>query len=203
MRTQRGAIGTIVLLAGLVGLGWGIWPAPQVTHTLEISPAQMVVPGDAASAVMERRRMTLIFPAWLRAGETAQVRMTFEPLPAKADLPQKVDVTRRYAVFTRASLDLPGLEVTPAGPAGQILSPGKPVTFWWVLEGAQAGNFDGTAWLSLRFDPLDGREPLMQALAAPRMNVKVRRFLGLGGPAGRFAGGAAGVVGLLLLVRRR
>jgi hypothetical protein len=191
-----------LLTGGLSMLVWGYLPVGEATRSLEFTPTQMSVPGDESSALLERRGLFLIVPTWLRAGETGRARLTFEVLPEELNLAETKGAEEQYAVFVEARLDLPGIAVEPASTAGQILPAGRNVVFWWKLTGSQAGSYEGTAWLSLRFEPLTGGETRNQALAAPRVKLEVRRLMGLGGTAARLVGGGGVVASLFALFWR-
>ena len=154
------------------------------------------MPGDDSAAVLEARRLSILIPVWVRLGDTAETRLTFEALPTNIAPLQKSDATINYAVFVETRLDLPGFTVDPPGIAGQILPAGRTVVFWWRLSSARVGSYAGTAWLSLRFEPLAGGEALFQALAAPRVKVEVRRLLGLSGPPSRWVGSLLVLIGV-------
>ena len=176
-------------------LAWGFWPPRQTTHLLEIDPEQMGVPGDESSAVRDARRLSLVTPVWLRLGDSAKARLTFEPLPAQAIPAGKRDAALNYDVYVETRLDFPGLSVDPPGSSGQILPAGRTVVCWWQLTALRAGSIEGTAWLSLRFEPHQSGNAIIQALAAPRVRVQVRHLLGLSGAAARWVGSLLALVG--------
>ena len=185
----------LLSLAGLT-LAWLYWPVSQVERVLDFSPQQML-PSAGVEPLLGPRRMHLTFPAWVRLGDQASIRLTFSPLPGESVTPAQ----NPYTIYAETHLDMPKLNPDPSGVAGQVLPPAQAVTFWWQLHPDRAGLAEGTAWLSLRFEPLDGGEPLVNAVAAPRLSIPVRGFLGMSVTAVRWLGGLSALCGLLALFR--
>jgi len=191
-------IGLVAALYGVCVLIWGKWRAPEVTHSLEFMPEAMAVQetGSPKPALLELRRMNILYPEWLRDGDTAQVRLTFEALPGGDVLTELTDANPHYDVFVETSLDMPDLNISPRLTEGQILPAGRTVTFWWTITGVKPGTYTGTVWLRLRFQPKEGGDESTTTLAAPRITIQISRILGLNGQAARWLGGLCLVIGL-------
>jgi hypothetical protein len=201
-------LGLLLLGLGFTSLGWGFWPLPQRTHTLVFTPAQMQLLG-MEGVQLGGRRLTLTYPVVLRLGDPGQARLVFEPqplgTPAAGAAPNRGGnpggLAGATGVTVETRLELPGLAVAPAGVSGQALPQDRAVTFWWEIAAQEAGDYEGTAWLSLRLTPeshgLD-TELQPQALAAPRVTVRITHLAGLSGPAARWGGAAAAAAGLLI-----
>lgn len=184
--------GGISLALGLGLLLWGFWRSPQRTYSLTFSPEQMAAPGGGSTAVGEARRMILLIPAWMRMGDAYPAQMNFEPLlPAAAP--------KNSAQWVETHLDFSALEVDPPERASQALIPGRTATFWWSLLGRQPGEAEGTAWLTLRFEPQSGTLEQDKALAAVRVNIRIFSLFGLGGSKARTLGWLLLGMGLISL----
>lgn len=220
--------GLAVAACAALALAWGFWQPARVVRVLDFTSGDMlqdVMSVKVLDGQLESRRMTLQYPAWVRLSDPAKVRLTYDILPVGGISLPPAGLPEDYTVFVETSLDMPGLQVDPPFAAGQVLPTGRAVTFWWTIEAHQPGDVDGTAWLRLRFQSQDGEtlesNPLAQVvvrpllfqsrdgemiesktLAAPRLQVGVRRFLFLSGPAARGLGGLAAALGIIWIVWR-
>ena len=202
MKSARISLGLVISLCGAIVLFWGSWTPAKKMHILNFLPETMVVQNlqGAKAALLEHRVMMLSYPNWQRLGDPAQIRLTFEAQPVSEYPDDLVDVSRTYDVFVEASLDMPDLEADPKLTAGQVLPKGRTVTFWWTATGGNAGHFEGTVWLRLRFEPHAGGNEETTTLAAPRIEVEVRRLLFLSGSAARWLGGLGLVSGVFISI---
>lgn len=203
---RGGALQLIAVLLVLVGcalLGWGFAPVRITEHQLTFSPEQMALPGASTPSVSEARRMTLSYPSTLRLGDPGWARLVFQPL-VEVD-PQNsvvVDPSQAVEVYVETRLELPGLWIEPSRGVGQVLPTGRSVTFWWKLQGADAGEYEGTAWLELQYETSSEGATQRQALAAPRVRVRVESLAGLNGARARGSGSIAVILGLGLFLWR-
>jgi hypothetical protein len=220
-RIERLWPGLAVMACGIVVLGWGFWLPKRETLMLDFTSAELApvwLELDGSPARHKARRMTIDYPAWMRLGDSAQVRLTFDIQPVDDDWVNPEDIPESYAVFVEASLEIPGLQVDPPFAAGQVLPPDQAATFWWTLSATKPGLFDGTSWLRLRFQSLSGKSANwfrlrflhgssemmeLKALAASRLQVAVRRFFVLSGPAARRLGGLAMALGCIWIAWRK
>jgi hypothetical protein len=202
MKSKQFGSGLLIAVFGLFGLVWGSWVPAVTEHSLEFSPEVMTVPDSQAvnAAVLEQRVMTLSYPTWARAGDPVQVRLTFAAQTAP-DIPVDLfNAAERYNIFVETSLDMPGLAIDPNLTTGQVLPKGRTVTFWWTASGKTAGVFEGTVWLWLTFQPLSAGSTVTKTLAAPRIELKVQRFLFLSGFAARWLGGSGLFMGVFIIL---
>jgi hypothetical protein len=194
----RRAFGLLLLAGSLITLTWGFWSPPEQARSLAISPAEMR-PGELPAglpAIAEPRTLSLEWPAVIRAGDLATVRLVFDPSVQESRPAQVSPVA--YSVLAEARLELPGVPHSPVGVVSQALLPGWPVTFVWDLRPMLAGQAQGTVWLHLRFIPLAGGRELRQVLTAQRLDIRVIDFIGVSGPWARALGSAGAVIGAVL-----
>jgi hypothetical protein len=157
--------------------------------------------------VPEARRLTLEWPATLRQGDAnrfvvlklavAEDGMVTPTVALEGDESHEEpvlipDVYDTHNVMAEARLDIAGLAVAPDDLVSLSLRPGETIEFRWNVRAGEIGTYKGTAWLYLRFLPLDGGPESREALKAMDIEIRTVNFLGLGGPAARLLG-AAGV----------
>jgi hypothetical protein len=207
--THRAAIyrTRIQLFLALIGVGvgcaflvWGYFPHTPQEHILNLDAIPIQSWDDSPAIEQEARTMVLTYPTVLRAGERNQARLIFQPqsYTGAIEPPEPSSIP----IFVETRLELPGVLVEPAGVSGQVLSTGRAVTFWWALTGTQSGEYEGTAWLSLRYEHPTDPGAQTYALAAPRLLVRVERFVGFSGLGARWMGGSLSLGGLFLLFWR-
>lgn len=158
--------------------------------------------GDKTTALAELS-VVVETPERLRSGEIQQVSLTAELVegetqPKNADLAPQSLPDSTLAIISR--LDIPGMEVSPAGEFSQAMEPGRPAQFTWSLRARQAGSYSGTLWLyqaglSGESQASAGRRLL---LAQPVLFTATSLF-GLGSTATQVMGIVGSVVGLALL----
>ena len=199
----RKAIGLLVLVISTFVLAWGIWPQAAERRQVSFQPSDMRLPASsgASAAVLEDRRMALSWPATLRLGEQASLRLIVEP-ESPTDLPRDSaeysNVFEAYDVIAQARLDLAGMEYRPEGEVSEALLPGKPVVFIWYVRPSHPGHAEGTVWLHLRFVPHAGGQELTKVLTAQRIDIRAKSLLGLGVYPAKLAGSLGMIVGAIL-----
>lgn len=160
--------------------------------------------GDVTTAppeIPETRQLTLEYPTVARAGDSNVVDLTFEVLPPGKTGPaaassglQGPNVYDTHTVVAEATVELPGVDVTPTGPVSEPLPEGGSAAFRWRVLSTTPGAYDGTVWLVLIFtDKVTGEQRRMAVSAQP-IEVQSGTLLGLSGNAARVAGGL-GLVG--------
>lgn len=114
-----------------------------------------------------------------------------------------------WQTSVEASLQLPGLDVHPAGSIFQRLGPDHPADFHWRVTGAGNTRVAGTLWMYVHFTPPDGGQTAQILLLARSLTVDTRSFLGLPavalcslGALGLLAGCALGMPAVLQHIRQ-
>ncbi len=183
---------------------FGFLPAPTGTALLGAPVAMPAIP--------ESRRLTLEYPAAIRAGDSDVIRLTLEvddlagitPTP---EIPGNVitggfvqfpNVYQTHSVLAEADLDLAGVEFQPTGPVSETLLPGESVTFRWSVHPTSPGVYRGTAWLFLIFTDRATGDQSRKAISAQPIQIEATTLFGLGGEAARIAGGLGAVGGGVL-----
>jgi hypothetical protein len=163
-------------------------------------------------AIPESRRLTLEYPARIKAGDSDIIRLTLEvdtlgnvtPTAVTAGnevTGQTVQIPNVYDthnVIAEARLDLAGVETRPGDLISEPLLPGESVNFFWSVRPEAAGTYRGTVWLFLRFVDKTTKEESRKPLAAQTIEISSGDLLGLSGNLARLTGGVGSVVGALL-----
>lgn len=193
-------------------------PGPLPTQPLIFTPTSAsqppVIEGapTPAPAIPERRRLTLEFPAQIRAGDSDIVRLTLEVDDLGSLTPtaqfegnlvggEVIEIPDLYAthhVIAEARFDIAGMQVSPPDLSSQTLSKGQSVTFYWSVRPPEAGVYRGTIWFHLRFVEKAGGRESQKTVSAQIVEIEAVNFLGL--PAGvvRTAGGVGSIVGAVI-----
>lgn len=219
---------TILTLAVLAcGMGAGA-PAeepagvPEPSSTQAVIPptptSDLLIPGEGEAnptpmpAIPERRRLTLEFPAQIRAGDSDVLRLTlevddlgnitptaqFEGNVVTGEVVEIPDLYASHNVIAEADFDIAGLEVSPPEMISQTLSKGQSVNFYWSVRPQDPGTYRGTVWFYLRFvDKVSGEES-RRAVSAQIVEIEAVNVLGLPANLVRTAGGIGSVIGAIV-----
>ena len=192
-------------------------PEPSSTQAV-IQPTTPPVTGGGESeptpmpAIPERRRLTLEFPAQIRAGDSDVVRLTlevddlgditptaqFEGNVVTGEVVEIPDLYESHNVVAEAKFDIAGLEISPPEMISQTLSKGQSVSFYWSIRPQDPGTYRGTVWFYLRFvDKVSGEES-RRAVSAQIVEIEAVNVLGLPANLVRTAGGIGSVVGAIV-----
>ncbi|NPA93388.1 MAG: hypothetical protein GXO56_06890 [Chloroflexi bacterium] len=173
MRNVTKAVGYVLVLVGVIGLGWGLWPQPTQTWH------------NTANGVA----MTFRAPTVMRRGEAVSAQMHL----ALADQP-----ATSAPLHFEIQLVTNGFAVSPEGLLTLTLAPGQQADLAWQLQGDTSGDFQGALWV-YRLLP-DGST---EALFNHPLRVRVISLLGLGGQQARLLGVfALTLAGLLYFYQR-
>jgi hypothetical protein len=163
-------------------------------------------------ALPERRRLTVEFPARIRAGDSDIVRLTLEVddlgnITPTAEIGGHVvtgeiveipNLYESHQVIAEARFDLAGMEVRPGELVSEALSPGSSVTFRWSIRPQEAGVYRGTIWLYLRFVDRQSGEESRRTVSAQIVEMKAVSLFGLSGDLARTTGVIGSIVGAII-----
>jgi hypothetical protein len=202
------------------GSGLGSTLTPTASTEFELLPGATqaaqppVVPILPAPppAIPESRRLTLEYPARIRAGDSDVIRMTLEVDTLGGAAPtaevqgnqvtggvvQLPNLYETHNVIAEADLDLAGVDFEPKAPVSEPLLPGESVTFRWSVHPTEAGTYRGTAWLFLIFTDKATGAQSRRAISAQPVQIQATTLFGFGGDAARIAGGLGAVGGGVL-----
>ena len=188
--------------AGVEPVPTGVMPVVESTS----QPTQIA----PAPAIPETRRLTLEFPAKMRAGvEGDVVRLTLEVddlgnITPTAQIAGNVvvgetieipDLYETHNVTAEAQLDLAGMQVQPAGTIYEPLKRGQSATFYWSIRPQEPGTYRGTVWLHLNFADKSTGEQSRIAVSAQIVEIEAVDFFGLSVNVARTSGVIGSVVG--------
>ncbi len=207
----------VILMLAIIACGFAASApaeAPQPAPTSEI-----VIPvtggGDAPTplpAIPEKRRLTLEFPAQIRAGDSDIVRLTLEvddlgnltptaQVPGNVVTGETIEIPNLYDthnIIAEARFDIAGLQVSPPDLISQTLSQGQSVTFYWSVRPQEKGLYRGTVWLYLRFVEKVSGEESRRAVSAQIVEIEAVNFLGFPASVVRTVGGIGSLVGAVV-----
>ncbi len=163
-------------------------------------------------AIPERRRVTLEFPAKIRAGDSDIVRLTlemddlgnitptaqFEGNVVTGEVIEIPNLYETHHVIAEARFDIAGLQVSPPELISQSLAPGQSLNFYWSVRPQEPGIYRGTVWLYLRFVEKVSGEESRKAVSAQPVEIEAVNVLGLPANFVRTAGGIGSVVGAVI-----
>lgn len=179
-----------------------LMPTPPVPSVIEPQPA-----------IPESRRLTLEFPLIMRTGDSTRIRLQLEVddrgnitptavVEGNVVTGEIVEIPNLYEthnVIAEARLDMAGMEVQPPGTISEPLSQGQSVSFFWSVRPQDSGNYQGTAWLHLRFVPKEGGDESRIPVSVQFLEIEARSFLGfLNGGAARGIGALGSMLGSVL-----
>jgi hypothetical protein len=185
-------------------------PPPPV---LLLTPTAVSEEGEPQPAIPESRRLTLEFPPVMRTGDSTRIRLQLEVDERGSITPtavvegnvvsgEVVDIPNLYEthnVVAEARLDMAGMQVQPPGMVSEPLTQGQAVTFYWSVRPNESGNYEGTAWLHLRFVPKGGGEESRIPVSVQFLEIEARSFMGyLSGSMARGIGALGSVLGSVL-----
>ena len=171
-----------------------------------------VIGSEIAPAIPERRRLTLEFPAQIRAGDSDIVRLTlevddlgnltptaqFEGNVVGGEVIEIPNLYETHNVIAEANFDIAGLQVSPPELISQTLSKGQSVTFYWSVRPQEPGTYRGTVWFHLRFvDKVSGEES-RKTVSAQIVEIEAVNVLGLPANLVRTVGGVGSVLGAVV-----
>jgi len=212
---------TLAILA--CGFGAGAPPAEAPLPTqAAVAPAptsEGIIPSTggaeeptALPAIPERRRVTLEFPAKIRAGDSDIIRLTlevddlgnvtptaqFEGNVVTGEVIEIPNLYETHRVIAEARFDVAGLEVSPPDLISQTLSPGQSLNFYWSVRPQEPGIYRGTVWLYLRFVEKVSGEESRRAVSVQPVEIEAVNVLGLPANLVRTAGGVGSLVGAVI-----
>ncbi len=195
------------------GLEGGAGEAPVRTQPAPTEVVQIPVentPIVKRPAISESRRLTLEFPAKMRAGvEGDIVRLTLEiddlgnitPTAlidgniVEGGVIQIPNLYETHNVTAEAQFDLAGMDVSPAQPIFEPLTAGQAVTFYWSIRPPDVGIYRGTVWLHLNFENRSTGEKSRIAVSAQIVEIEAVDFFGLSVNVARTSGVVGTIVG--------
>lgn len=216
----RVVFGTLMVAISASMLVWGFWPVRMEQRIVPLTasdlqpPSSGVHPGkpDQQEGFTGPMELVTEWPATLRAGDSAPIRMNILP-------PRKIDSSRQdgvvedqssgvesailsqsqvYQSVAQGKLELTGMEYQPKGVTNEALLPGQAVRFRWDVRAKESGLYPGTLWLHLRYLPRVGGAEARKVISAQTVDIQVSKFLGLAGNGARILGSIGLVLGAMV-----
>ena len=192
-------------------------PAPAATDQSVSPPPAEDSPTDPAPepalpqpAINETRRLTLEFPAKMRAGvEGDIVMLTLEvdesgnitptaQIEGNTVIGETIEIPDLYEtnnVTAEARLDLAGMDVQPSGVIYEPLKRGQSARFFWSIRPLEPGVYRGTVWLHLNFTDKSTGASDRIPLSAQIIEIEAVDFFGLSVNFARTSGVVGSIVG--------
>jgi len=192
-------------------------PAPAATaQTVPTAPVEdsptdpALEPTLPQPAINETRRLTLEFPAKMRAGVEGDVVMLtlevdesgnitptaqFEGNTVIGETIEIPDLYETNNVTAEARLDLAGMDVEPTGVIYEPLKRGQSARFFWSICPLEPGVYRGTVWLHLNFTDKSTGASDRIPLSAQIIEIEAVDFFGLSVNFARTSGVVGSIVG--------
>lgn len=183
------------------------WSAPAIAPDATVAPQSAPALATSAVAMPHVSRVSLVYPALMRSGDSDVVRLSLIVDPQGSDAgtaPESLtqaqageipDVFDTHNVVAEAQLDVPGLDLRPSATVREPLFRGRAVSFFWSVHATSEGTYDGTAWLFLVFVDRTTGEQSRNAISAQSLHMPATSFFGLWGGAARGLGGIGCLIG--------
>ena len=190
----------LVLIFGLITIGWAIWPQPEDASQLAI-PAG-VLPGAPAGttyASLAPYELNVSWPRWIRVGETGSIEVFLDP--AYDDETPQAGEDPIQVVLIEPTLGR--IAVIPSGQMQANLAPGQSLDNSWQITGEQAGEYVGKVYVSFCFYEEAEERLIPIPVAVIDIAIRVTALWGLERPIALWLGFVALVIwgGLFLLGR--
>ena len=202
----RRGIAIVLLMMATGMLAWAFVPAERQVLIATLSPADMQlepVTGGDSPAILSSRLVRVEWPSVMRIADRCWMELDFsqldEGLTQTAQPTGFSDAYDNYNLMAEARFEVAGIRVEPANPTRESMPRGQPLKFKWQLTAYQAGIYDGTLWLLLRFLPLDGKTPSQQPVYVQKITFQTTSLGGLTAPMARWTGGVGAILGIVLL----
>jgi hypothetical protein len=206
------------LIGGLLGIiistaliAWTFWYFPAVSETFELNSLN----AELAAGYSAKQAPYWITVSWtprIQIGNQGFVWIRVEPKPVDpaeqtaaiqdANLCKGSPQVRLcgYNLLTEARVDLPGMDVTPAGSVSKNLQGSQKLEFAWNTHSDRAEMVTGTIWLFLDEVPKGKGETIRMPLLAKHVTITSSDLLGMDVSFWRFLGGAGVLCGVVLLM---
>jgi hypothetical protein len=174
--------------------------------TQSITASEMQLPSSSQVAIpmmIETRQVLLEWPSSMRIGEKEEIALVFEPVETEVSSPtqqiESSNIYSSYNIMAEARFEVAGIRVFPANPTRVSMPAGQTVKFKWQISADQAGSYNGTIWLSLRFLPLDGTQASQVPIYIHDVRIQTASLFGMNETMAYSIGGAGIVLGMALV----
>jgi hypothetical protein len=197
-------IGYTLLLLAVAFFLWIVWPIKPEIREIIFHPGELriILPTQSSQdpntenpitppSFQDEKRVQLEWIPFMRLGDSSKVRLAFIGKPAipggstdiahsiKTPIKNGEDIYGSFSIMAEARLDFLGVDTVPGNISGKVLSEGNDLSFNWRITPKQDGVQEGIAWFYLVFYPLNGNEPIRQAISAQTFKLSVRSLLGI------------------------
>ena len=163
----------LFLLAGLLILGWGVWPGASDSAQLTIPAGTLpVAPEGADYASQAEYTLTIDWPVWLRKGEDADLRVSLVETDGTALADRGSQVVLIEPAISGLSLDPPGL-------VQANLAEGQSLVESWAIKASAEGDFAGKVYFSFGFYDEAAQELVTVPVAVVDIDLTVSALWGL------------------------
>lgn len=184
---------------------------PTSTPEFEI-PATGVIE-EPAPALQEYRRLTLEYPATIKAGSGSDVIILTLEVDERGNIIPTAQVDgnvvegevipipnlyETHNVSVEAIFQVANMEVSPAGATIQPLKEGRPVRFIWTVRALDVGIYEGVVQVFLNAVNRDTGEEDHISISAQFIEIKVVDFFGFSSNFVKTSGVVGSVLGVVV-----
>lgn len=163
----------LFLLAGLLILGWGVWPGALDSAQLNIPAGTLpAAPEGTDYASQAEYTLTIDWPVWLRKGEDANVKVSLVETDGTALADRGSQVVLIEPAISGLTLDPPGL-------VQANLAEGQSLVESWAINASSEGDFTGKVYLSFGFYDEEAQDLDTVPVAVVDINLTISALWGL------------------------
>ncbi len=149
-------ISIVLLVFSITWVAWAFWPIPTHQASLVFTDTND-----------QKRKVNLIYPARLRPGEGASIRLEISP-----DGSQPVNGNESDHQIAEVRLVLPGGQVGPTESIRQPMLPGESLHYQWKVRAPNNSGLEGTIWLHVETIRIMGGMPERRAISAQPIQIE-------------------------------
>ncbi len=214
-----------MIVSSMIFFIWGLLPLKMQISTSDITRGELIstfindsnsseqssnisIYSDTADQSSEIvAEVEISWAEMVRVGDLVEIKLIYRPTLSKLEgldsggiyADKKTGEEILHPQTLSARLELADVVHKPSGQISQVLSADHPVIFLWSLRPDHAGEFQGTIWLSVAFNPGDQNNLERRVLYNQTVTIFAMKLFGLNGVQSRIIGGI-GIFGGLMLI---
>lgn len=196
----------MILIGGAITL-WGFWPVPTghqelVLLSSDFQPNRQKLGSDQGLANPPAANLSLDWPAEIWIGEQKEIQLSLRPSTSSKSIDYNANASGpvSYHLVAESRLEIGPLSPQSGDSLQQPWNGEKPLLFYWTVQPAQTGIYEGSIWFYLNFVTADGKIAQRMPVSDQTVRIQVRDLYGVTPGLARKAGIAITLGGLLLVI---